>query len=88
MARLFVVVARPPGFGVGAAGSAEPGAGGEVGTADGAAVGACVGTCFDETGCIALESPRARVQVRDTVGGGSAGAGSGVRGDVETFPSL
>ena len=82
MARLSVV-ARPPG-GVGVNGGAELGIGGEFGTADGAVVGACV----DEIGCIALESPRAGVQVRDTVSGGSTGARSGVRGDVKSFPSL
>ena len=88
MVRLFVVVARPPGVGVGVDGGAELGAGEEVEAADGAAVGACIGTYFGEIGCIALESPRAGVQVRGSVGGGSAGAGSGVRGDVETSPSL
>ena len=87
MARLSVV-ARPSDVGVGVDCGAELGAGGDVGTANGAAVGACVGTCIDEVGCIALESPCAGVQVRDIVGGGSACAGSGVRRDVETIPSL
>ena len=71
VARLSVV-ARPPGVGVCVDGGAEPGVGGEVGAADGAAVGACVGTCIDEIGCTG-------VQVRDTVGGGSAGAGSSIK---------
>ena len=88
VARLFVVVARSPEVGVSAAGGVELGAGGEDGTADGAAVGACVGSYFEKIGCTALGSPRAGVQVRDTVGGGRSGAWSGVRGYVETFPCL
>ena len=74
---------------LGVGGGAELGIGGDVGTAEGAVVGACVGTYFDQIGGrTSLESPRAGVQVMDTVGGGSAGAGLGVRGDVEHFPSL
>ena len=87
MARLSVVV-RSPGVGVGAAGGAELGAGGDAGSADGATVSACVGARVREIGYISLESPRARAPVKDTVGGGSAGPGSGVRGGVEIFSSL